>query len=205
MRNFNQYFEEFVVYDIETTGLSPESDDITQIAAMHCRTNKDGTISIVNTFERYIKIERPIPEKIIELTGITNELLSEKGVPIETALLDFNDFVGSLTLIAHNGKKFDSRFLENAAAETGLFYMHEEFDSLLLAKLMYPGKKQKRTQLALIELFKIDLPENIKAHNALSDCYMLAKIVECMLLELKSKSVEEIQRYLDECVYWSEN
>ncbi|MES2571571.1 MAG: 3'-5' exonuclease [Verrucomicrobiota bacterium] len=99
---------EFVIYDLETTGLSSEFNEIIQIAAMKFR---DGRMVREESFFSYVKPLSTIPAFITRYTGISNAHVADASPACEV-IVQFSRFVAGATLIAHNGQRFDSRFLE---------------------------------------------------------------------------------------------
>ena len=93
----------YVVFDIETTGLDPEFDEIIEIGAVKI---KDGIK--IDTFNSLIKPEYEIDEFITELTGITNEMV-ENAPSIDEVLPKFMDFIKDYIIIGHN-VNFDINF-----------------------------------------------------------------------------------------------
>lgn len=105
--------DEYIVLDIETTGLSKYMHNITEIAAVKIKDDK-----IVDEFHTLINPKEPIPRFITRLTGITNEMVKNSPT-IKEALPDFLEFLGSTTIIAHNAT-FDYGFIEyNAKKHLG--------------------------------------------------------------------------------------
>jgi len=102
--------EQFVVVDIETTGLEPEKHEIIEICAI--KVNRDSKVH--TTFSALVKPEKKASKKITELTGITNEMLESEGEKLESAMTEFLNFVGDLRLVYYNAP-FDHTFLTNAA------------------------------------------------------------------------------------------
>lgn len=105
---------DYVVFDIETTGLHPDSDQICEIAAIGV---KDGLPQ--GTFSTLVAIEGAMPEAAGRVNGITDDML--KGAPaIGDALDAFLDFIGDDAVLAgHNIVSFDIPFVANAAAKSG--------------------------------------------------------------------------------------
>ena len=97
--------QEYVVVDLETTGLDPYSGcEIIEIGITEIKDNQ-----IVRNYSRLVKPDRMIPSLITEITGITNEMVeNEEG--IETVLPRFRKFLSDRVMIAHNAK-FDLKFL----------------------------------------------------------------------------------------------
>ena len=99
-----EFLNNYVVIDIETTGLSPKYNEITEIAAIKIRDNK-----IIDQYSTLVKTSQEIPENITKLTGITNEMVNQHGVDIESALMEFKSFIGDDVLVGHNAH-FDINF-----------------------------------------------------------------------------------------------
>ena len=120
---------ELIFYDVETTGLDVMHDKLTEIGAVSSSGKK---------FTILIKIEEKIPKKIVELTGITDQLLADKGVPLNLALERFYNYLKSfntpVTLIAHNGEKFDELILKNAckSIDSNHNILHDIRSSILI-------------------------------------------------------------------------
>ena len=96
---------DYIVFDLETSGLDYKTDDILEIGAI-----KYSNGSEVDRFQTYVKTNKTIPARITEINGISNETV--KNAPlIRTALKDFIDFIGDYTLIAFNSD-FDMSFIQ---------------------------------------------------------------------------------------------
>ena len=102
----------YAVIDLETTGLDCWTDLITEIGVMVVTPDAQPKAETV-----LVKIDRPLPEFIVSLTGITDQLLAREGIPIDDALLWFKDQVGDLPLVGHNIIRFDRAFLLEAARQ----------------------------------------------------------------------------------------
>lgn len=177
-------FDSYVIVDIETTGLSPQRDAITQIAAQRYI---DG-IAYGDFFNVYVNSGAEIPEKITELTGIDNMLLKRYGVPLTEAMSSFRQYIGDCRLIAHNGKRFNFLFLDEASIQSNISIWNEREDSLPLAKRLVPGLRSY-SLASLVKYFGI---RERKAHRAQNDVLMLADVVE-RLYALQRHSIEMFQ------------
>ena len=123
----------FIAFDLETTGLSPQKDRIIEIGAVRFE-NKKATQS----FGTLIDPQISIPYAASAVNGITNEMVKNKPI-IETVLVDFALFCGDLPLVAHNAS-FDFKFLEhNIVKYQTLAPKGPVFDSLGLARALYKG------------------------------------------------------------------
>lgn len=168
--------DKYVVYDIETSGFNSKTDVITQISAIRVVDGKKSN----NLFNVFIKSGVPIPVQVQELTGITNEVLDMFGVSLQQAMSAFRAYVGTDCLIAHNGKRFDSKFIEAAGESTGIYINNQQEDSMVLAKEVLPGLKSY-SLASLVSYFDIQKRD---AHRAQNDVLMLADVTE-KLLEIK--------------------
>ncbi|MBC8444337.1 3'-5' exonuclease [Candidatus Woesearchaeota archaeon] len=151
--------EEYVIVDIETTGLSRYRHNITEIAAVRVKNNK-----IVGEFQMLVNPLKPIPRFITRLTGITDEMVKD-AQPIEKVLPVFLEFLGSSVLVAHNAT-FDYGFINyNAEQYLGLLVENERLCTRKLANRLLPALGSKKLS-NLCEHFGI---VNITAHRAMSD------------------------------------
>ena len=161
---------EYIVLDIETTGLSFRTEKITEIGAVRVR---DG--EIVDTFECFVNPEVPIPQKIVEITHITDEMVKDAET-IDKVMPKFLEFIGDLKLVAHNAD-FDIGFLKYNAENLGLSMDNEYIDSLALSRQLYPDFKRHKLGI-IAEKLGISV-EN--AHRALDDVKTLVKVFIKML------------------------
>ena len=158
--------EEYIIFDLETTGLSPKFAEIIEIGAVKV---KNGMI--VDRFRTYVDPIRPIPKMITELTGISEK--QTKGAPrIEEAVALFIDFINDSVLIAHNAP-FDCRFLGAVCAMTGMSITNSVLDSLCMAKAYIKDAPNHK-----LETLKSYLGINLPSHNAADDCVVTYNVVE---------------------------
>ena len=166
---------ETVIFDIETTGLSPQSEEITEIGAVKI---KDG--EAVDAFSTFVDPGKPIPPHIAELTGITDEMV--KGAPKpEEAVESFMEFCGSAPLIAHNAE-FDTGFIREVLRRSGKKTDLQYLDTLALCRVLVTDKKRHGLDV-MAKYFDIPNPEH---HRAVNDAEVLAGIWK-KLVELLSK------------------
>ena len=148
----------YVAFDIETTGLSPEHNEIIEIGALKVREGK-----VVDRFIRFIEPETGIPPMITQLTGITNDMVEGAGNCGEV-LPEFLEFCEQDTLIGHN-VQFDFSFVKTKAKELGYTYDHMGIDTLKIAKVVHADLPSRKLG-ALCEYYHI---ENAAAHRAYHD------------------------------------
>lgn len=155
--------ERFVVFDLETTGLEPQSHEVIEIGAI--RVNRDSDHH--DTFQALIRPAKKIPKKITEITGITQSMVEKEGEPLATALPQFIEFIGDLPLVSFNAE-FDMAFLLNAVYQTqpGQQTNNQVSCALKMARRAWPGRKSYR----LADLAKDGGLSAEETHRALGDC-----------------------------------
>ena len=152
--------DEYVVFDVETTGLDASNDEIIEIGAIRVGRGVES-----GRFHVLIRPSGRIPKKVVELTGITDDLLQAQGVDLELAMRDFISFVGDDVVVAHNAS-FDSDFVQAMCEECDLDdFDNECIDTVALAKKKLPEAPNYwlKTLLDLLDL------ENETPHRAESD------------------------------------
>lgn len=157
--------QEFVVFDLETTGLSRFDDRITEIGAVRV---KDG--QIVEEFNELVNPEKLIPEKVIELTGITNEMVMDKA-KIDEILPKFLEFAKDCILVGQNSD-FDIGFVRENARKLDLEFKPIYMDTLPMARALF-------SDMGRFSLDKIARKLNIPAfnhHRASDDARATAQI-----------------------------
>lgn len=183
--------EDFICFDLETTGLSPKTDRITEIGAVRIHKGE-----IVKRFDTFVDPGMPIPQKITELTGITDEMV--KGAPSEgDALEAFYEFCGNeeIVLVAHNAG-FDTGFLRAAAQRTGKSFDYSYIDSVAVCRSML--KDIKNCKLDTVAGYLKLKPFN--HHRAEDDAAVLGEIFIILCQRLKddcgAKTVADINSAL---------
>ena len=172
---------EYVVLDIETTGLSFQTEAITELGAVKYKNGE-----IVEEFESFVNPEKPIPEKIVEITHITDEMVKDAGT-IAEVLPKFLDFLGDAVLVAHNAN-FDIGFIRHYAEKLGYKLDNTYIDTLSLSKQVFPDFKKYKLGLIAEKLgIKVDV-----AHRALDDVITLVKVFAVILEKLKEQGVKTV-------------
>lgn len=161
----------FVCFDLETTGLSAAKEMITEIGAVKIQ---NGTV--VDTFSSFVNPQRPIPAKITELTGITDEMV--KNAPFEdTALREFFDFCGEdSVLVAHNAP-FDTSFLRAAADRCEMKYSYTSIDTVAICRAVLKDIKNCK----LDTVAKYLRLGSFNHHRACDDAEILSRIFLCLV------------------------
>ncbi|MEM5671749.1 3'-5' exonuclease, partial [Bacillus cereus] len=165
---------DYVVIDFETTGFNPYNDKIIQVAAVKYHNHE-----LVDQFVSYVNPERPIPDRITSLTGITNYRVSDAPT-IEEVLPLFLAFLHMNVIVAHNAS-FDMRFLKSNVNMLGLPEpQNKVIDTVFLAK-----KYMKHAPNHKLETLKRMLGIRLSSHNAFDDC------ITCAAVYQKCASIEE--------------
>ncbi len=151
--------DNYVLLDIETTGLSPLKDDIIEIGAIKVEKDK-----IVDEYSSLIKIDRKLDPFIIQLTGITDKMLKE-GKSTEIVLKEFLNFLGDNVIIGHN-VNFDINFIyEKCKKYLGTYVINDYIDTMQVAKKAIPNSINYKLG-TLAKRFEIDYSN---AHRGLND------------------------------------
>ncbi|MDF2523911.1 MAG: polymerase alpha subunit, partial [Clostridiales bacterium] len=180
---------EFVVFDLETTGLNSYKDRITEIGAVKILNGE-----IVDRFSSFVNPQIHIPEFITKLTGITDEMVRE-APPIEEVLPQFLDFVKDAPLAAHNAS-FDMGFIKHCAKAMEIEIKNTVIDTLQLSRYMFPELSRHKLNIVSKHL-GIDLENH---HRAVDDSKATGEIlIKCfeMLKEKGAKTLEDMVHAFD--------
>lgn len=168
----------YVIFDIETTGFSPINDGITEIGAV-----KVVNGSIEGHYSTLVNPEKLIPPKVIELTGITNDMVKDERT-ISEVLPEFLEFCGDAALVAHNAN-FDVSFIKEKSRRNGKEISPLVVDTLALAKLLLPAlKRHKLNQVA--KYLKVNLDNH---HRAVDDAKATAEIFLKFIKMMKEEDI----------------
>ncbi|WP_413228472.1 PolC-type DNA polymerase III [Clostridium estertheticum] len=173
--------DRFVVFDLETTGLSSENDKIIEIGALKIENGK-----IVDRFSEFVNPGIDIPYKIIELTGITNDNVSD-AASIEDVLPKFLEFTKDSVLVAHNSD-FDASFIKKNSQRLGLKFENAIMDTIPLAK--YLLKDLKTFKLNTVAKYLGITLEN--HHRAVDDAKATADILLHCFGLLREKNILDL-------------
>lgn len=155
----------FICFDIETTGLSAARDKITEIGAVKV---ENGVIT--DTFSTFANPEMPIPQKITQLTGITDDMVKDAPSQSE-AVGAFLEFAGDNVLVAHNAP-FDTSFIAKACEDMGREYNYTSIDTVAISRAILTDIKNCK----LDTVAKFLRLGDFNHHRATDDAEMLARI-----------------------------
>ncbi len=171
--------DEFIVFDIETTGLSAANCKITEIGAVKICNGE-----ILERYNTFVNPECPIPEEITRLTSITDEMVADAGT-IDEVLPEFLDFVGDRLLIAHNAD-FDTGFIRVAAKNLNISFTNAYLDTVALSRYLNPQLKSHKLNI-LADHYKLG---DFHHHRACDDAEMLAMIFFGMMQQLEKLDIK---------------
>ena len=175
----------FVVFDTETTGLDSNVEALTEIGAVYV---ENGKINPDKSFCTFVNPGKPIPQKVVELTGINDSMVADAPTPAE-AIRQFKEFCGDNILVAHNANSFDMLFIRKAGDKAGVDFSNTYIDTLPMAQALFPGLHNYK--LDTINKHLEIQPFN--HHRAVDDAMALARIFEVMLSDLKEKDMTTVE------------
>lgn len=180
--------DDLVVFDLETTGLSPTNDEIIQIAAARVR---EGQLVKGDEFHSYVKPSIPIPAFITSYTGVTDD--DVRDAPREwAALAAFSEYSRDSVLVAHNGHSFDMNFLRSVCAQNTRPSREVEYvDSMHLSWAVWGRRRGERHGLDAVASRLQVGPPTARRHDARGDVEMTAQCV-VQLLEML-RGAEEVR------------
>ena len=163
--------EEFVAFDLETTGLSSRTDRIIEIGAVILKNGEE-----VDRFQTFVDPERQLEKKIVDLTGITDDML--KGAPkIEEVLPKFLDFIGDRVLVAHNSD-FDTGFIRAECARLGYEYNLTAADTLILSQNLLTHLSKFKLNIVANALSLPDFNHHRAADDAMTCGLVMAHLMK---------------------------
>lgn len=171
-----KYTPDYVVFDLETTGISRVYDEVVEISAVKVRGGK-----IVDEFSTLVNPGRHIPSGASQVNGITDQMVAYAPRFVKV-LQEFLDFTEGYPLVGHNIASFDMKFIcRDAEKYYGSVPVNDYIDTLPLARKHLPNlSHHKLTDLASYYGLTTD-----GAHRALNDCRMNQQVYECMVKEMR--------------------
>lgn len=179
---------EYVVFDIETTGLSVTSNKIIEIAGVKMKDGKE-----IDRFAQFVNPHERIPYNIQQLTNITDDMVQD-APELEDVLPKFMEFAGDCILVAHNAK-FDLGFIQANLKRLGRAETDNPvLDTLELARLLFPAMKNHRLN-TLADKFKVSLENH---HRAIDDSIALGHVLFQLLKEAAERGYTHLNRLNDD-------
>ena len=186
----NEYIEDYVVFDLETTGVSPYNDEVIEISAVKARKGK-----VVEEFSELVNPKRTIPFAASRVNNITDDMVSDAPF-FDEVLRHFLEFVGEDVLVGHNIQSFDMKFIYRDCER----YFHQLItndyvDTLILAKRCFPEWRHRRLG-DLADYYGISTQG---AHRALVDCRMNQRVFELLGKEMNTEKKKALESNVKTC------
>lgn len=165
------FFSDYTMIDIETTGLSPYRDRITELGGVKVRGSQ-----VVKTFSSLVKFPKNnrVPAFITRLNGITEEQILEQGIPAAQAISNFRQFIGQ-DLIAGYNVNFDLNFIYDLGQKYALSPLNNDYiDVLRLARIYYPNERHNR----LLDCLRRAGIAQTEKHHGLADSLDTIKVYQ---------------------------
>lgn len=174
-----KHCSDYVLFDIETTGLSPEVDAVVELSAL-----KVFGGNVVDEFSKLINPCIHIPYTASSINGITDDIVKDSPT-METVLSDFITFIGNDILVGHNIRRFDLKFLQRDALHLfGKMIPNDYVDTLIVANRYLP-ELESRSLENLSYHYGISYSG---AHRALNDCHINKQVYDCLGKEMENPS-----------------
>ena len=175
----------WVVLDVETTGLNTHADEIIEIGAVRIEHGVE-----VAEFSELINPGRPVPDKVVEITGITSAMLRDKRALMEV-MPEFAKFCEGAVLVAHNAS-FDMSFFRRAFRQAGFPFDFTILDTLALVRNQYPHNKSHKLGTMCKQLGISLLNAHRAVHDARATSLLLLKVVQEIQQEKHIQTLNEL-------------
>lgn len=179
--------EEFVAFDLETTGLNNTTEAITEIGAVIFRNGE-----VIDRFETFVNPGKPIPAEVSRLTGIYDKDVADAPTPAD-ALAAFVAFVGDRPVVAHNAD-FDMGFVECGCQAAGIAFHPVVLDTLVLSQMLLPDLRRHKLDIVASRLSLPDFRHHRAADDAITAAYIMDKFI-AMLQEQGVQTIRDITPY----------
>lgn len=175
---------EYCVFDLETTGISHITEKITEIGIIKIKNGE-----IIDTFETFVNPEKPIPEEVVNVTHITDDMVKDSPT-IDKIMPKVLEFMGDSVLVAHNAD-FDIGYMKYNCEQLGLPFNNTHIDTLRLAKAIFPEFSRYKLGFIADKLgIKVDV-----AHRALDDVKTLVAVFKEMIERAKDRKATTIDDF----------
>lgn len=183
-RKIEKYIPDYVVFDLETTGISSTYDEVIEISGIKVRGGQ-----VTDEYTSLVNPERSIPRGASQVNGITDDMVRNAPV-FRDVLMDFFEFLGDDVLIGHNIHNFDMRFVyRDAERYYGKLPGNDYIDTLSVARNYLPQLSHYRL-VDLASFYDISVKG---AHRALNDCRMNQQVYEHLGHEMKKARKEKAE------------
>ena len=182
---------DYVVLDVETTGLDPVANRIIEVAAIRVQEGRE-----TGRYQTFVNPKVKVPKEITNLTGIKNADI-KNGKPYEEMAQDVSDFIGDLPIVAHNAP-FDVKFVAAAMSLIGREYSTPAVDTVGLAKLAHPNLVNYKLNTLIRHL---SLTDHEQTHRAMDDVLCTKKLFDnCRRIIYANNSVHAQKKTVDKAL-----
>ena len=179
MINIDTLLSDYILFDLETTGLSTENDQVVEISALKITGGE-----ITDEFSTLVNPGIHIPYQASSINGITDDMVKE-APDMEHALKDFISFIGDSVLVGHNIKRFDLGFIQRDAVRYfGKQINNGYVDTLILSRKYLPDL-YSHSLGSLADHYDVSYEG---AHRALADCHINKQVYDCLKKEIENPS-----------------
>ena len=182
-------FMEYIILDIETTGLDLQHSSIIEVGAVLVEDN-----TVKDTYSSFVKYMGDLPEIVKRITGITEDQL-ESAPDVQSVMVELKRFIQKRPVVSHNGFSFDFPILERDGLK-----IEEKYDSLEFAFFVLPTNAHGHSVPVLAQQFGL----GSVSHRALDDCRMEFEMIRRLQVEYetKPKKQREALKKLTQSVQW---
>ncbi|WP_413409400.1 PolC-type DNA polymerase III [Paenibacillus amylolyticus] len=175
----------YCIFDLEGTGINPVVESVTQFGAMYYQRGQRCN----TTFSSLTRANKPIPEAVAKLTGISNEDMVEAPSFVE-AFQEFQKFIGDNVLVTQAGYEYDLPILKRHCDEYSLpMLTNPVLDTKAMFTYIHPEITEVVSTDFLIRYYDLNT-DGIHRHNALADCGVIAGIFESILSEYEELQLD---------------
>lgn len=180
---------EFVIFDVETTGLSSVYDTIIEIGAVKMKNGE-----VLERFDKFINPHHPLSEQTINLTSITDEMVSAADDE-DVVIKQFQDFYGDRPLCGHN-VQFDVGFVNAALRRAGLSEITQPVvDTLEVSRLLHP-EQNRHTLDSLAKKYNVSLEHHHRANqDAEATGYLMYKLLDAFKKKYNEDNLNNLNGY----------
>lgn len=177
--NKTSFPDDYVILDIETTGLDPNKHEIIEVGALLIRRN-----ALEAKYTALLKVYTAIPVFIQKLTGINETMLAERGRDKNEVLEELRCFIGDNVILGHN-VHFDLDFLNAALSRLGMGVIENQFlDTMELYSQQFTVKNKRKKLSEIAKQCGVNVEQK---HRALNDCYLLKAVYDSIRVNFETK------------------
>ena len=204
----NHVGEELIVFDTETTGLSPSEDRIIQLSAIKCQIEPDYELSEIDRLNLYINPNRLLPAKIVEITGITDEMLADK--PNESEQWGaIHAFFGDKAIVCGHNSSFDISMIQPMYIRNcGYELIVQPLDTMAMARELHHKDETGNHKLGTLASF-FGLDYGLTFHNSMDDVTATLRLLRYFIEEYRDKKanasedINKIPTKIKSCWHYS--